>query len=205
MLNINLFIYGSEIFYKIISDLNVFNKVHLEKNLSSNNSSIIVVFLDGLSYKSLSSFYKFNFPIIYVSNNIQLKKKINLNNFSIFLKAPIEIQNFIEISKILISKFDYLRTSQIFIKDYSLNTNDRFIKKKNLKLKLTEIEVKLILFMNVSKGFSKEEILENVWNQKAHLETHAFETCLHRLRKKMNDKFNDNNFIYFKNKKYFLL
>jgi len=205
MQNTNLYIYGSEIFYKIISDLNLFNKVYLEKNLALSSNSIIIAFVDSLSSQFLSSFYKLNLPVIYISNNIELKKKINLNNFSVFLKAPIEIQNFIEISKILISKFDYLKASQVFIKDYSLNSNDRSIKKKNQKLKLTEIEVKLILFMNASKGFSKDEILENVWNQKADLETHAFETCLHRLRKKMKDKFNDNNFIYLKNEKYFLL
>jgi len=205
MQNTNLYIYGSEIFYKIISDLNLFNKVYLEKNLAISSNSIIIAFVDSLSSQFLSSFYKLNLPVIYISSNIELKKKINLNNFSVFLKAPIEIQNFIEISKILISKFDYLKASQVFIKDYSLNSNDRSIKKKNQKLKLTEIEVKLILFMNASKGFSKDEILENVWNQKADLETHAFETCLHRLRKKMKDKFNDNNFIYLKNEKYFLL
>jgi len=205
MQNTNLNIYGSEIFYKIIYDLNLFNKVYLEKSITLNSNSIIIAFVDGLSSQFLNSFYKLNLPVIYISNNIVSKKKINLNNFSVFLKAPIEIQNFIEISKILISKFDYLKASHVFIKDYSLNSNDRSIKKKNQKLKLTEIEVKLILFMNISKGFSKNEILKNVWNQKADLETHAFETCLHRLRKKMKDKFNDNNFIYLKNEKYFLL
>ena len=205
MQNTNLYIYGSEIFYKIISDLDLFNKVYLEKNFTLNSNSIVIAFVDGLSSQFLSSLYKLNLPVIYISNNMELKKKINLSNFSVFLKVPIEIQNFIEISKILISKFDYLKASQVFIKDYSLNSNDRSIKKKNQKLKLTEIEVKLILFMNVSKGFSKDEILENVWNQKAELDTHTFETCLYRLRKKMKDKFNDNNFIYLKNEKYYLL
>jgi len=102
MQNINLYIYGSEIFYKIIFDLNIFKKVYLEKKFSFNSSSIIIAFVDGLSSKFLSSFYKLNLPVIYISNNIELKKKTNLNNFSVFLKAPIEIQNFIEISKILI-------------------------------------------------------------------------------------------------------
>jgi len=205
MQNINLYIYGSEIFYKLISDLNLFNKVYLEKKLTLNSNSIILAFPDGLSSQFLSAFYKSNLPVIYISNNIESKRKINFNNFSVFLKAPIEIQNFIEISKILISKFDYLKASQVLIKDYSLNSNNRYIKKKNQKLKLTEIEVKLILFMNVLKGFSKDEILENVWKQKARLDTHTFETCLYRLRKKIKDKFSDNNFIYLKNEKYYLL
>ncbi len=119
MQNTNLYIYGSEIFYKIISDLNLFNKVYLEKNFTLNSNSIVIAFVDSLSSQFLSSFYKLNLPVIYISNNMELKKKINLSNFSVFLKAPIEIQNFIEISKILISKFNYLKASQVFIKNYT--------------------------------------------------------------------------------------
>jgi len=206
MQNTNVYIYGSETFYKVISDLNLFKKVYLETSFTSNTNFIIIAFIDNLSSQLLNSFYKQNYPVIFISNSTEKNRnKIKLSNFSVFLKTPIEIQNFIEISKILISKFNYLKTSQVFIKNYSLNSNDRFLKKDNKQLKLTEIEVKLILFMNVAKGFSKEEILKNIWNQKTELNTHAFETCLHRLRKKIKEKFNDNNFIYIKNGSYFLL
>lgn len=206
MLSSNLRIYGSEIFYRLIYDLNLFNKVYIGKSFISEENTVLVVFPKNLSTNFLEPFYKSNLPIIFISD---IKKKSldigNINNFSVLLKAPIEVQNFIEISKILISKFNFLKASRILIKDYDLNSNTRSIEKKKQKLKLTEIEVKLILFMNESKGFSKEEILENVWQQRIDLDTHAFETCLHRLRKKMKDKFNDENFIYLKNKKYFLL
>jgi len=206
MQNTNLYIYGSQIFFKVVYDLNLFKKVYLETNLTSNINSIIIAFIDNLTPQVLNSFYKHSSPIIFISSSSEKNRnKIKLNNFSVFLKTPIEIQNFIEISKILISKFHYLKTSQVFIKNYTLNSNDRFLKKDDKYLKLTEIEVKLILFMNVAKGFSKEEILKNIWNQKTELNSHAFETCLHRLRKKIKEKFNDNNFIYLKNGNYFLL
>ncbi|MBM5787957.1 MAG: winged helix-turn-helix transcriptional regulator [Pelagibacterales bacterium] len=206
MLSSNLRIYGSEIFYRLIYDLNLFNKVYIGKSFISEENTVLVVFPKNLSTNFLEPFYKSNLPIIFISDIKEKSLDIgNINNFSVFLKAPIEVQNFLEISKILISKFNFLKASRILIKDYDLNSNTRSIEKKKQKLKLTEIEVKLILFMNESKGFSKEEILENVWQQRIDLDTHAFETCLHRLRKKMKDKFNDENFIYLKNKKYFLL
>jgi len=206
MQHTNLYIFGSETFYKIIFDLNIFNKVYLGKDLTFVNNSIIIVFIDSLPPKFLRSFLKLNFPIILISSGEKKKtNKFNLNNFSIFLKTPIVIQNFIEISKILISKFNYLKTSNIFVKKYILNSNNRFIERDNKRLKLTEIEVKLILLINNSNGFTKEKILENIWNQKTQLDTHAFETCLHRLRKKIKDEFDDDHFINLKNGKYYLL
>jgi len=206
MQNSSLYIYGSKTFYRLIHDLNIFKKVYFGDSVEYDINSILVVFVKSFSSSFLNSFCKLNFPIIFISNSGEKKPdKLNLNNFSVFLNIPIDLQNFIEISKILVSKFNYLKSSQISVKKYILNSNDRFIKKDNKKLKLTEIEVKLILFLNVFKGFSKEEILGNIWKQKLELDTHAFETCLHRLRKKIKDKFDDDRFIYFKNDKYYLL
>jgi len=206
MQNSSLYIFGSKTFYKLIYDLNIFKKVYFGNTVEYDTVSVLVVFVESFSPSFFNSFYKLNLPIIFVSKSKEKKTdKLNLNNFSVFLNTPIDVQNFIEISKILISKFNYQKFSQIYVKKYYLNSNDRFIEKNNKKLRLTEIEIKLILFLNVSKGFSKEEIIENIWKQKLKLETHAFETCLHRLRKKIKDKFNDDSFIYFKNDKYYLL
>jgi len=204
MQNISLYIYGSQSFYGIISDLNIFKKVYLGKNLVFEADSIAIVFVNSFSSHHLSSFYKLKLPIIFILNNKE-KKKINLNNFSLSLKTPIEVQNFIEISKILISKFNYLRASQVFINNYVLNSNDRFLQKEKKKIKLTEIEVKLILFIKNFNGTTKEQILENVWKKKSNLDSHAFETCLHRLRKKIKVNYDDDMFINFKNDKYYLL
>jgi len=204
MQNISLYIFGSQSFYTIISDLNIFKKVYLGKNLSFEADSIVIVFVNSFSSQYLSSFYKFKLPIIFISNN-EKKNKLHVSNFSLFLKTPIEIQNFLEISKILISKFNYLKASQTIINNYVLNSNDRFLQKDKKKIKLTEIEIKLILFVKKCNGSTKEQILENVWKQKANLDTHAFETCLHRLRKKIKINYNDDGFIHFKNDKYYLL
>jgi len=87
MQHTNLYIFGSETFYKIIFDLNIFNKVYLGKDLTFVNNSIIIVFIDSLPPKFLRSFLKLNFPIILISSGEKKKtNKFNLNNFSIFLK-----------------------------------------------------------------------------------------------------------------------
>ena len=65
-----------------------------------------------------------------------------------------------------------------------------------MELKLTEKEVNIILFLNNKSEPQKINILENeVWGHTSELETHTVETHIYRLRKKIKDKFNDENFI----------
>jgi DNA-binding response OmpR family regulator len=77
--------------------------------------------------------------------------------------------------------------------------------KKGIKAKLTEKELELILTLNKKNGLDKSFLLKNIWNHNSNLESHAFETHLHRLRKKINNIFEDNKFITEKNSRYYLL
>jgi DNA-binding response OmpR family regulator len=90
------------------------------------------------------------------------------------------------------------------INNYEIDSNQRLIKKDGVKTKLTEKEMKLILFLNESNGLKKSILLEKIWSHNSELETHAFETHLHRLRKKILKFFKDKNFIIEKNSFYFL-
>ena len=63
-------------------------------------------------------------------------------------------------------------------------------------LQLTEKEMKIISFLNNSKGPVKINKLQSeVWGYKSKLETHTVETHIYRLRKKVEKKFNDKSFI----------
>ena len=63
-------------------------------------------------------------------------------------------------------------------------------------LQLTEKEMKIISFLNNSKGPVKINKLQSeVWGYKSKLETHTVETHVYRLRKKVEKKFNDKSFI----------
>jgi DNA-binding response OmpR family regulator len=76
--------------------------------------------------------------------------------------------------------------------------------KKGIKVKLTEKELELIFALNKTNGLDKSYLLKNVWKHTSDLDSHAFETNLHRLRKKMCSSFKDKSFIIEKKSLYYL-
>ena len=98
------------------------------------------------------------------------------------------------------AKNKFKKNSLIQLNNYTIDKNERKIKKNNLELQLSEKEINfLVLFSESSKPISKEIVLKNVWHYSNETETHTVETHIHRLRKKILEKFDDKNFI--KNKK----
>ena len=72
-------------------------------------------------------------------------------------------------------------------------------------IKLTDLENKLINFiLNKNDGCTKNEILRNVWEHAAELETHTMESLIYRLRKKIEDDPNQPRTLIQINKKYYL-
>ena len=139
-------------------------------------------------------------------------KKVFLNNdridrkkiFSIS-KYPITIDKLVELLNVNLIKQKYNYQSNIDIKDYLLDLNSRTITKNKESLKLTQKEIDIILFLNDYKKPQKVNVLQNkVWGYSLELETHTVETHIYRLRKKINDKFNDNNFILSNDYGYFI-
>ncbi len=112
--------------------------------------------------------------------------------------------SFKEIINILITKYNFFKKSKIIIKNYEIDSNERSITKQNVKVKLTEKELELILKLNSNNGLNKSYLLKSIWKHSLDLDTHAFETHLHRLRKKINKYFKDKNFIVEKNSLYYL-
>ena len=105
----------------------------------------------------------------------------------------------------MLTKYNFFKKSKIIIKGYEIDSNQRLIIKKDKKAKLTEKELELILVLSKNNGLDKSFLLKNIWNHNSDLESHAFETHLHRLRKKINNIFEDSNFIIEKNSRYYLL
>jgi DNA-binding response OmpR family regulator len=109
-----------------------------------------------------------------------------------------------EIINILITKYNFFQKSKITIKDYQIDCNERSIIKNKIKIKLTEKELDLILMLNNNNGLAKSFLLKSIWKHNNVLDTHVFETLLHRFRKKINKYFEDKNFIIEKNSLYYL-
>ncbi len=77
-----------------------------------------------------------------------------------------------------------------------MNLNSRQISKESVKLNLTEREGNLIIFLNKSSSpVSVDRLQKEVWEYGSDLETHTVETHIYRLRKKIKEKFKDDNFI----------
>ena len=96
----------------------------------------------------------------------------------------------------LIAKYQFKKNSVVKLNDYILDKNERKIKKNNLELQLSEKEINfLIMFKTKGVPINKNFVLKNVWHYSSESETHTVETHIHRLRKKILQKFGDNNFI----------
>ena len=208
MNNIHLAILGSDLFSSILNELEFNNILNANRQSNRNEKKILVkiLFVENLKIQDVKSHLLDDEPTILFVENKSYKKKNNLNllNFHIILELPIEILSFKQILNILVTKYNFSKKSKITIKDYEIDSNERSIIKQKLKIKLTEKELELILALNHSNGLSKSLLLKNIWKHSLDLDTHAFETHLHRLRKKIYKYFNDKNFIVEKNSLYYL-
>ena len=188
----NIYIVEFKQLFNILYEINNFLNYNLyeidyknyliKKNLDCNNS----IFLFNNS-KSLN------------------KKKLNLKNILFFDDVPININKLLEKINIFYLKNIYQSNSQFYFKDYILNLNNKTMSLRKKKIKLTEKEIKIILFLYSKKTPQKITILQQkIWGYKQDLETHTVETHIYRLRKKIINHFNDDRFLK-KNKEGYLL
>ena len=114
----------------------------------------------------------------------------------ILSQFPIKIFSLIESINIVLLKRKFINQSEIQINEYKLDVNSRLLIFRDKKLKLTQKETEIILFIkNYKKDVSINNLKKNVWGHSSILDTHTVETHVYRLRKKVKDFFNDNNFI----------
>jgi DNA-binding response OmpR family regulator len=208
MSNIHLSILGSITFLNILNELDFKNVLISNKQLNHTDKKIFIkiLFPENLKINEVKKYLLQNEPTILILSNKEYIKKNNLRllNFHASLEFPIEILSFKEILNILITKYNFFNKSKIIIKDYEIDSNQRSISNQKIKVKLTEKELELILALNNNNGLNKSFLLKSIWKHSLDLDTHAFETHLHRLRKKIYKYFNDKNFIVEKNSLYYL-
>ena len=142
----------------------------------------------------------------------QVNNKLNLDP-NLVNKNVLEIQNYpilllklIELINIQLIKVKLNYQSKVNIKEYVLDINSKIFSKNNLILKLTEKEIEIILYLiNNNNKHSVLDLQKNIWGYAADMETHTVETHIYRLRKKISDKFNEDNFIISDPNGYFIL
>ena len=206
--NIHLHIIGSKSFPVLLNELDLNYTITSDINLKYSHKDLLIriVFIEKLKLIEIKKYFNENIPTIFLLNNrdFLLKNKLRLLEFQVSLFVPIEILSFKEILNILVTKYNFFKKSKIIINGYEIDSNQRMIIKNGIKAKLTEKELELILALNKNKGLQKSFLINNVWKRSADLESHAFETHLHRLRKKINKFFKDKEFIVEKNSLYYL-
>jgi DNA-binding response OmpR family regulator len=204
----HLHIIGSKFFPILLSELDLNYTITFGENLKHNQKDLLIriIFVEKLKLIEVKRYFNENIPTIFLLSNrdFLLKNKLHLLEFHVSLFLPIEILSFREILNILITKYNFFKKSKIIINGYEIDSNQRIISKDGIKTKLTEKELELILALNQRKGLEKSFLINNVWKRSSDLESHAFETHLHRLRKKINKFFKDKEFIIEKNSLYYL-
>ena len=173
--NQTLVIYDFKVLYQILSEI--------EDQI--NFALINITKISELNFKN-----KDNYLII-------SKKKIkDANNQMIINDFPIVITKLVESINIKFLKSKYNQQSEINLGLYKLNLNSRKIFNKEYSLDLTEREANIIIFLHNSKNpVQISKLQTEVWGHNSKLETHTVETHIYRLRKKINNVFQDNNFI----------
>jgi len=212
MSSLNIAIFGNKIFYEIINEVKLFADFKLDyfenadlciDNIKKDNylSIFFVKTVDEIFVKKNRIG---NVPIIFITDFKINKNKIKLGLCD-NLRVPFSLLELKKRITSLFARYEFKKNSSIKLNDYIINKNERVIIKNNAKLQLSEKEIDfLVLFSKNKKPISKSEVLKSVWNYSLESETHTVETHIHRLRKKILEKFKDENFIKNNNKGYFI-
>jgi hypothetical protein len=137
----------------------------------------------------------------------KLLQNINIadKNFLNFNDLPLSSKKLLELINIKLIKLKFNQQSKIMIKGYELDLNSKFFFKDNLKLKLTEKEIEIILYLNDKKiKHNVADLQKKIWDYSTGMETHTVETHIYRLRKKISDLFKDEKFILSHKNGYFI-
>ena len=194
MIKQNLFIVNLNLLYEILYEI----KDNLSFNIENYASEDTFLKKPDLDLK--------NYLIISKPNNkLLLDKKIDSKVFLDLGLLPIRLNKLVELINIKLIKLKFNHQSKIIIKDYELNLNSKFISRGNLSLKLTEKEIEIILYLNETKTkHDVADLQKNIWGYSSDMETHTVETHIYRLRKKISDKFENENFILSRQNVYFI-
>jgi DNA-binding winged helix-turn-helix (wHTH) protein len=194
MIKQNIFIVNFNSLYEILEEI--------KENLSFNI----------IRYENVGDFniaehtdIKKSLIIIKPNQNLLVNENLKVENFFNLKNAPLRLNKLIELINVHLIKLKFNYQSKIIIKDYELNLNSKFFSKDNIILKLTEKEIQIILYLRENK--KKNHVLDlqkNIWSYSSDMETHTVETHIYRLRKKISDKFKDENFILSHKNGYFI-
>ena len=171
---------------------NLFIEDDFRDNINFENYDVIMIYKKKLDKEKINFLNKSEKIIVLISER---ETKLFSNSFSI-IKLPVKLDDINSTILNLNIKRKFSINSSIKIKDFTLNINDRKISRNDEFIEITEKEIELIkILLNSKIPVKKDKILNSVWKYSKDADTHTVETHIYRLRKKMKDKFNEQNFI----------
>ena len=177
MTNQNLIIYKFSKLYQIFDELSL-----------DLNFNIIFVSDENSLNEKIKKFHNY----LIISN----KKYSNFNHQFVLDNTPINIFKLIEKINIEFLKIQFNFQSEVKVKNYIIDLNSREMIMNSKNLKLTEKEISTITYLSDSnEPVSINELEKKVWSYQSDIETHTVETHIYRLRKKILNTFDDDNFI----------
>ena len=192
MHKLNVRILGPSSFVSTLNELKKYLKFNSLFDDLNKNPNTILFHVDALKNNNQKKYLD-------SKNSIKIcvgKKKDITDNFDANLELPTTLNEINAIVENTVAKNKFYINSSLQIKNYLLNKNEKKLSKLDNFIILTEKEVQLLeLFLNNKKPLSKNYILSSVWNYSSDADTHTVETHIYRLRKKITDKFMDENFI----------
>ena len=154
----------------LIVDCDIYKNIKIKNTIESLNDKVLLL----ITHSNECDGYKYTGKINCPFNLNDLNNKITL----------------------LLSSSKFNENSTIKIKEYILDKNEKKLKKGSSYITLTEREIQLLDLLYIEKkSLSKSVILEKVWKYAADADTHTVETHIYRLRKKIKEKFLDDNLI----------
>ena len=190
----NVFIINFNSLYEILDEI--------KENLSFK----IIKFENEEDFKNNLNLDRLDYLVISKTNHkLLLNSNITDKFFLDFNDLPLSLKKLLELINIKLMKLKFNLQSKIIIKGYELNLNSKFFTKDGLKLKLTEKEIEIILYLNNKKiKHDVADLQKNIWGYSEDMETHTVETHIYRLRKKISDLFKDEKFILSHKNGYFI-
>ena len=174
--------------------------------IKDNLSFKIIKFKNEEDFQKNLDLDRLNYLVIsQTDHKLLLNNNITDKNFLVFNDLPLSLKKLLELINIKLIKLKFNQQSKVTIKGYELNLNSKFFSKCNLKLKLTEKEIEIILYLNNKKiKHDVADLQKNIWSYSEGMDTHTVETHIYRLRKKISDLFKDEKFILSHKNGYFI-
>ena len=201
MHKINVLTIGSKNFNTSIEEL----KDYLNFKLTTSNDNLENIILDTFDVLFVHQDYlqqNIAKNLLHKSNNIKILITHSNNlissydDFNDILQMPVSVKDINQIVENSIIKKSFNKNSSIKIKNYILNKNEKKLSRDTDFILLTEKEIQLLeIFLKNKKPVNKDKILNEVWKYVSDADTHTVETHIYRLRKKIKNKFFDDDFI----------